>query len=365
MNPSRFDIGATPALRLALFAAACAASSAAFADCTSRPARPAETAFHARALSALVAALPPVPVGVQEVDGQTHDFKRPPAIREALCDFSKEGDFSVLARRQYVRKHSDAERKQLQARYDALTAQLYALRKTPPDLVARQEVLRKKSNEAWQAARDAEKVGDKQAAEARNAEYRAWRNEANAIDVQHRDSVKPETTALDKQRTDIDLVAQRVQVQTAMNLPRLPPAGSDESRGAYGVASPAKSAGLKVHNIVWAVEGTEGPLRQALAAAIDRARLQSLVGRPLPSEAESEALALQTAPVSVAAAAVGGANTPMSGADPTPATTAAATPAPPSGATTTAPAAGNEAAAIEPLKKAANAVDKLRGLLGR
>ncbi|MBC8055754.1 MAG: hypothetical protein H7Y61_04185, partial [Rhizobiales bacterium] len=243
---------------LVFAAAAWLAPAAAVADCTTRAAKPAETAFHSRALSALVAALPPVPAGVQELEARPHDYRKPPAMREVLCDFSKEGAFSVTARRVYVRRHSEAERRHVQTQYDALTAQYHALRKTPAPMVERQNVLRQKSNDAWKAARDAEKAADKPGAQARDAEYRALRDEADAIDAQHQASVKPQTDELDKRRGALDLESQKVEVRLGMNLQRLPAAGSEPTRGAFGAASPGQSAGLKVHNVAFAVEGTEG-----------------------------------------------------------------------------------------------------------
>lgn len=364
-----------PRSRLArqlIFAAACAVSTAAWADCESRKARPAETAFHARAMAALVAALPPVPAGVTEVDAKAFDFKNPPAIHEVLCDFSKEGDFSILAKRQYLRKHSPAEQRQLQAQYDALTAQFHALRKTPPEKAAEQQALRQRSNAAWQATRDAEKAGDKAAAQARDAEYRTLRNQADAIDAQHLASVKAQTDEFDKRRIGIDLVAQKVDVVIGMNLQRLPAARPDKTSAAWGAASPGKSAGLKVHNVGFSVGGTDGPLRQALAAAIDRARLQALVGKPLPGEAESEAFATQAVPTSVPEIAADVPTGAAPGIEPTGAR--AATPAPAQTPATERPVARavpvaastpTDTPAATPVKQATDAVNKLRGLFGR
>ena len=360
------------AARQLIVAVACLAATAAYADCESRKPRATETAFNSRALAALHAALPPLPAGVEWVDGKTYNYKSTPAI-ESLCEFSKEGEFSVSAKRSYYRKHSEAERRALQAQYDSLTAQFHALKKTPPDKAAEQQALRQRSNAAWQATRDAEKAGDKAAAQAADAQYRSLRNQANAIDTQHEASVKAQTDGMDKRRIAIDLAGQKVEVSIDMNLQRLPGTGADDTRGAFGSASPGKSAGLKVHNLVFAVIGTPGPLRQALAAAIDRAYLQGLVGKPLPAEAQSEALAAKATPAVVAeiAAAPGGESahttaTPAAAAPaPGPArtATAAATPAPsPAAAPAPAPA---ETAAAEPVKKAVDAVSKLRGLLGR
>ncbi len=95
----KFSVATCHFIAAAACAAACLASAAAFADCESRPARPAETAFNARAMAALVAVLPPAPAGVVAVGARPFDFKSPPGIYEVLCDFSKESEFSITARR--------------------------------------------------------------------------------------------------------------------------------------------------------------------------------------------------------------------------------------------------------------------------
>ena len=362
------------ATRQLVFAAACLASTAAFADCTLRATRPVETAFNARAMAALVAALPPAPAGVLAVDAKPFDFKNPPAIYEVLCEGSKEGEFSITARRQYTRKHSEAERKYWSAQYDALTAQFHALKKTPPDKAAEQQVLRQQSNAAWQATRDAEKAGDKTAAQASDEKYRSLRNQADAIDAQHVASVKPQLTELDRRRIAIDLERQQVEVVVGMNLQRLPTANERAVVGVHGAASPGKSVGLKVHNVAWSAVGADGPLRQTLAAAMGSARLQALVGQPLPSEAESGAVAAKATPTPVPdlpASALAGmsgtsASTASVTASPTTTTAAAATTAPAVPAVPAVPAMPpTQPAAAEPVKKAAEAVNLLRGLLGR
>ena len=57
---------------------------------------------------------------------------------------------------------------------------------------------------------------------------------------------------------------------------------------------------MKVNNVVWIIDGSDSPLHQALADAIDRPRLQALVGKPLPTVEESQALAAQAVPATVA-----------------------------------------------------------------
>lgn len=365
----------TPSIaRRLIVATGCLAVGAAFADCTSRKPRAAETAFNSRAVAALHAALPPLPAGVEQVGGRAHDFKTTAEVQEILCDFSKEGDFSVWAKRTYLRKHSEAERRRTEAQYDHATAQFHALKKTPADKAVEQQALRQRSNAAWQATRDAEKAGDKAAAQVHDAEYRSLRNQADAIDAQHVASVKPRLDELHQRRTAIDLASQRVEIVLGINLQRLPGTPAADTGGAWGAASPGKSAELKVHNLVFSVNGTAGPLRQALAAAVDRAYLQSLLGKPLPSEAQSEALAVRATPAVVAeiAATAGSESADAAGTHATaapaagPARTApiAAPPAAQAASPSPAPPPADSAAA-EPVKKAAEALNKLRGLLGR
>jgi hypothetical protein len=138
-------------------------------------------------------------------------------------------------------------------------------------------------------------------------------------------------------------------VSVAMNVRQLPATASALS-AAYGSASPSRSASLKVNNVVWTVSGSDSPLRQALVDSIDRTRLEALVGKPLPSVAESQALAAQAVPATVGttgAASAAPATQPVSSTNPT------------------APAAPGQGAAPEPVKEAVDAVNKLRGLFGR
>lgn len=336
----------------------------AIADCTTRKPKAAEIEFNSRAMAALVAALPPAPAGVQLSEGKPYDFKAMPAVYEVLCDFSKEGDFSVSTRRNYLRKHTEAERKYWDTQYEALQTQAGALRKLPSEKVAQEQALRQQSNAQWQATRDAEKAGDKATAQARDAQYRALRNQADAIQIAHEAGVKPQLDELDRRRTGINLADQRVEIVIAMNLQRLPTASDKAVVGSQGAASPGKSAGLRVNNVAWSVDGTDGSLRQALAGAIDRARLQALVGKPLPAVTESEAFAARAVSVSLAdlPAAPPGTAAPAGQAEVT-AATAPASPAAPQSPSALPASPVNSPA--DPARKAVDAVNQLRGLFGR
>jgi hypothetical protein len=138
-------------------------------------------------------------------------------------------------------------------------------------------------------------------------------------------------------------------VTVSINAIRLPTTEPGLS-AAYGPASPKRSAALKVNNVVWTVSGSDSPLRKALLDAIDRGRLEAMVGKPLPSVAESQALAAQAAPVTVAGAVAPAANSPA---------------AQPAEATPSAPAAAGQASSTDAAKDAVDTVNKLRGLFGR
>ena len=148
-------------------------------------------------------------------------------------------------------------------------------------------------------------------------------------------------------------------VSVAINVTRLP-ATDTVPFAVYGSASPNRSAGLKVNNVVWRVSGSDSPLRQALTDAIDRTRLQALVGKPLPSVAESQALAAQAVPATVAGTPAAAPAAPAPNVRTTQTATQPVAPPNPS-----APAAPGQAPASEPIKDAVDTVNKLRGLFGR
>ena len=138
--------------------------------------------------------------------------------------------------------------------------------------------------------------------------------------------------------------------------------------GAYGQASPKRSAGLRVTNVVWEVSGSDSPLRQALADAIDRTRLEALVGNPLPSVAESQALAAQAVPATVAAAPARAAPAPNVPPPQTATTQAATTQAatqPAAAPNPAVPAAPGTQPAAMPINEVVDTVNRLRGLFGR
>jgi hypothetical protein len=318
----------------------------------------AERDFHARAMAALAASLPRAPAGT-ELPGGPYNFRNRPAIG-VMCkeDKQKEGNFSLGLRQRYFLKQGPAEYQRLLAEHTALKNQIDALEALPPEVAAEREQLNKKRDAAYSASMKAAKERDKAAEQALNAESNALDAQSRALRQRHVDSVKPQTDALRKRQQEIDATnaGQEVTVGVAMNVARLPSASASNPVGAYGVASPAQSAGLKVHNVVWSVTGPAGPLRHALADAIDRARLQAMVGKPLPAEAESEALAAKAVPAAL------GAPPPAAAAE-TPAAAPVAVAAAPAPAA--ASAAQPEKAKPDATKQAADAVNKLRGLFGR
>ncbi len=148
-------------------------------------------------------------------------------------------------------------------------------------------------------------------------------------------------------------------VSVRINVRQLPK-GEPVLVGAYGQASPNQSVGLRVNNVVWEISGSDSPLRQALVDALDRTRLEGLVGMPLPSVAESQALAAQAVPANVAAARAAPApNLPQSQAATTQAAQPAAAPNPAS------PSAPGTQPIAAPINEVVDTVNRLRGLFGR
>lgn len=147
-------------------------------------------------------------------------------------------------------------------------------------------------------------------------------------------------------------------VSVAINV-KLLPASDNLLSAAYGTASPNRSAELKVNNVIWSVSGSDSPLRQALADAIDRTHLQAMVGKALPSEAESASYAAKAVPANVAnvPASTSPASQQSAGQTALP-TQSAAQPSNTNASPASVPTG-------EPIKKATDAVNQLRGLFGR
>lgn len=146
--------------------------------------------------------------------------------------------------------------------------------------------------------------------------------------------------------------------------------GDHDFSGAYGNPSPQRSAGLKVVNVTWVVSASgygiksqSDALRNSISGAIDRTRLQSLIGRTLPTLAESNAKANKLQPTQLvipapsepaATAKDGGAAAPLSSSSAAPNTLPT-----PAGALPAPPRQDNQ------VQDALDTVNKLRGLFGR
>lgn len=153
--------------------------------------------------------------------------------------------------------------------------------------------------------------------------------------------------------------------------------------GAFGSPSPTRSAGLKVQNVVWSLYGANygiaaqtETLRASLAEGLERERMERMVGKPLPSVAESEALAKKALPTKMLAAApvVGPAAAPVNvttspaqppSANLPSANANASTSAGGGAAPTPAPEAPAAASAVDMVKGLGDSLQKLRGLLGQ
>lgn len=356
----KFD---TPMLRRLLPSMACLFVGSALADCVdgARQPRSAEVEFHRRATAALVAALPPVPAGA-EADGAPYDFARLPGIG-LLCKEQKDGDFSISVSRRYLVRVSEAESRRLQAQRKEIDDQILALLKLPPEAAAERSDLERQAGAADQARNAALKAGDKATADARLAEAQRLFASSSEVDRRHRDAVKPQVDALQERRKAFVVEDQRASVGVAVNVVKLPAAGAQPG-GAYGAGSPQRSAGLRVNNVVWGVGGPPGPLRDAVAEAVDRTRLQAMVGKPLPSEAESEAVA-RAAPPPKAMASTAATASPAPVPVERPSTPAPASPTAQTAAVAPAPPVDSAPTPEDKVKKAADAVNKLRGLFGK
>ena len=286
-------VTASPHLHRAAALILAALATAALADCPSgvRPVTAAESDFATKALAALAATLPATPQHMER-QGPPFDFRQPAKLAPP-CKGSPEGSFETSVSAGYLFKWPKEEAARLDTERKKVRDEMAALKTLPPDKAAQYKDLVDKSRAAYNSQPKAKRGGpplsdeDRKLAEQKVAEGKAFDDRARALVKAHEDSVKPQLDALTAKETSLQSFPQQFRVVLAINAKQLP--ASAENVAAFGAASPKGNAGLKVTNAMVVVDGPAGRPRQVLFDAIDKAALQALVGKPLPSVAQSEA----------------------------------------------------------------------------
>jgi len=266
------------------------------ADCVdgTRAATSAEVDFGTRALGALSAALP-APIPNSERRGAPPEIGKAPAL--SFCKGQREGDFLVAVGQSYLYRFPKADADRMFAERKEIEQRIAALETLPPEKAAEQKALQDQARAAYDAAprrsrKDPPLSSEDQAlADRKQAEGRALEDRANGVVRAYKESVRPQTEPLRRQADALQSFPQDLQVRYAINVERFPSPDAKAIVYTLGAPSARNSAGLKVHNVVAEISGPVGTARQALADAVDRAYLQSLVSAPLPSVQDSQARA--------------------------------------------------------------------------
>jgi hypothetical protein len=352
-----------------------------------------EIDFMHRAPAALAAYLPRPPQ-YMALASAPFDFKQPAPARWQTCKEFREGhNLGATAGASYRLEYPREEADRLRQQVRAVEAEIARIEALPPEKEAQRQKLLGEMRAAYDAAprrqrKDPPFTAEQQAlADKQQAEGRRLEQAAQQVISDHRKSVEPQTAPLKAQRDALNPGMQTFLVKIEMNAWHL-----DSPDGLNWGAAKRDGAtfGAAVGNVVVTVQGPAGPARTALLASFDREGLQGLVGKPLPTLPRSEAAwtAAQAKPaVALAQAelalpgALAAPGAPAAGAAPAAAAQPSVTPGSPTSASATARVAAQPAnppaspsAPREEQKKpeptttaqdAANAVSKLRGLLGR
>lgn len=298
----RFPRAATTlvtALVLSVFTTAARADG----NCAREPTA-AEHDYHQRAVAALAALIPATPANM-ELRGKPYDFKTPPRISGEGSPCSRERkdrswEIAVGASYLFTWPKTDQDRRFAERRQ--LLDRIAALETLLPEQAARHKQLIEQSRAAYNSQPKKAKrsdpelsAADRALAEQKVAEGKALDEQAKAIERAHLASVKAQTESL---RAAADALQPRVQelmVTFKMNTNKFTAADANAAIASAG--SPRPDGSLKASNIVAAITGSQlVPLppsapRQALFDAIDQTRMRELLGKPLPSVAESEVVA--------------------------------------------------------------------------
>jgi hypothetical protein len=335
---------------VALAIVTAAAAFAARADCVDGVREPTagERVFVPKAAAALTAALPAPPANMER-RGRPTDFKALPQAGTA-CRGTAEGAFGSEASAGYLYRFPPAEAERLNAERRAVRERMRTIEALPPEKEAERKALEDQARAVYAQAprrsRSDPPFTPQQQAEVdrKMAQGRALEDRSRQVTAAHLQSVRPQLDPLREEERRLETFPQELVVRLSMNVAKPPAAGSTPQSevAVFGAPAPARSAGFRVANVVVTVGGPPGPARKALFDSIDAAWLQSLVGKPPPEVAASEAQAARiaaAAPVQVAAPPAAAA---PAGSVSTPAPAAATPPS------ATAPAPGAPAPAASP-----------------
>jgi len=319
------------------------------ADCTSREATQAERQYNERLSAALVAAMPAAPANMW----------LPAAPRVAmgtLCKDTPVGDLQANVYARYHYRMSPAEAERLTRERRDLEAQMSAMKVLPPDLKREYDAVDAQAQQAFREAREAEKASNKGLATQKYNESSALGAQRDAVRKRHLDAIKPQFDAVEaKWRAQPSEVGE-FDVVLKANGYDTKPAANELDLVLGKLPSPQVGKGFKVYGIQAVVSGpsSNAEQRRALISGFDRARLQALIDGPPPETPAPSAWSVGGPPQMASAPA-----------------TAPAAPAPAAPTVTAQPAAPAAAPALAPspqpdaTQQAKDAVNKLRGLLGR
>lgn len=338
-----------PGWRLGAALAILALAPTAQADCTSREATQAEKQFGDRLSAALLAAMPAAPTNMW----------LPAAPRVAmgtLCKDTPVGDLQARVNARYHYRLSPAEAEKLTRERRDLEAQMSALKVLPPDLKREYDAIDAQAQQAFREARNAEKDGNKPLATQKYNESSTLGTQRDAVRKRHLDATKPQFDAVEAKWRALPAELGEFDVVLKANGYDTKPAANELDLMLGKLPSPQGGKGFRVYGLQAVVSGpsNNAEQRRALIGGFDRARLQALIDGP-PPETPAPAAWSVGGPPQVASA---GSATPAASAPAAPAVTAQPT----------APAAQPAPVAIpqpDATQQAKDAVNKLRGLLGR
>jgi hypothetical protein len=265
------------------------------ADCVDgvRNVTPAELDFAQRAHAALVAGLPEA---VRPIERRSPNRPDPGgSVNMSPCRGTPAGAFSPSASDGFLFQFTPEEATARSDQRQQLRRQIEDIERLPPDREAQRKEIEAQMRAAYAAAptrsrKDPPFTPEQQAQVDRaQAEGRALEQAMRKIESDHRASVKPQTDPLRARMDDLQQGPQTFSVTVGMNLVRFPEAGPTTQVITFGAPTPRQSASLTAQNISVRIEGPAGPARDALAGLVDRAYLQALLGKPLPTVDASRA----------------------------------------------------------------------------
>jgi hypothetical protein len=211
-----------------------------------------------------------------------------------LCADFKTSPLAFGASTTYFIKPTADARRQYREKMDAQRREIDALRKLPDNLQAEYDRIMAEAGAIRKEAREAERAGNRDIAKPKYAEYDVLSRKASKVISDHEAAVAPQVAAIYKRNEGLRQLNDDVRISISLEANgEIRPSAAGVERIVIGSNAKTNQTTDKLVRVVATIETDRTATKEHIEQAkrlIDRAQLQAMVGGKIPSIEESDAL---------------------------------------------------------------------------